>query len=326
MRENKQFSVADSASYETLEKYKILLIFVWRRNMKKIVFFKYLFSIVFMFTLAFAHADPVVTKLWESKADFKLPESVLYDEENNILYVSNVGDGPYTKSNNGFISKVDLEGNITELKWVEGLNSPKGLAMFEKKLYVSDIAELVEIDINSGKILNKYSAPGANFLNDVTVDNVGNVYISDMFLDKIYQLNKVGQLITWLYTPELEAPNGLHYENDQIIVGSWGHLTNGFAPSVVGHLKTVSIESKKIKSLGNAKPVGTLDGVESDGNGAYFVTDWAGGNLLHISADGNFKVIAKLVKGAADHEVIYEKNMIIVPLMNDNKLVAYKIK
>ena len=44
--------------------------------MKKIAFFKYLFSMVFMFSLAFAHADPVLTKLWESKADFKLPESV----------------------------------------------------------------------------------------------------------------------------------------------------------------------------------------------------------------------------------------------------------
>ena len=81
---------------------------------KKIAFFRYIVPVVFLFTLSFANADPVVSKLWESKADFKLPESALYDEENNILYVSNVGDGPYTKSNNGFISKVDLDGNITE--------------------------------------------------------------------------------------------------------------------------------------------------------------------------------------------------------------------
>ena len=81
---------------------------------KKIAFFRYIVPVVFLFTLSFANGDPVVSKLWESKADFKLPESALYDEENNILYVSNVGDGPYTKSNNGFISKVDLDGNITE--------------------------------------------------------------------------------------------------------------------------------------------------------------------------------------------------------------------
>ena len=85
--------------------------------MKKIVFFKYLSSMVFMFYLAFAHADPVLTKLWESKADFKLPESVVFDKENNILYVSNMQDDPFSKDGNGFISKVDLDGKIVKLKW-----------------------------------------------------------------------------------------------------------------------------------------------------------------------------------------------------------------
>ena len=294
--------------------------------MKKIAFFKYLFSMVFMFSLAFAHADPVLTKLWESKADFKLPESVVFDKENNILYVSNMQGDPFSKDGNGFISKVDLDGNIVKLKWIEGLHAPKGLAISKGKLYVGDVDQLIEIDIKAGKISKKLDAAGASFLNDVTVDTYGNVYVSDTFTDTIYRLNTFGQLTTWLYSPKLEAPNGLHYEKGQIIVGSWGHPTDGFAPAVVGHLKTIALKNKEIKSLGNAKPVGTLDGVESDGNGGYFVADWVGGNLLHIKADGNFKVLEKLSQGAADHEVIHDKKILIMPLMNDGKLVAFKIK
>jgi sugar lactone lactonase YvrE len=212
------------------------------------------------------------------------------------------------------------------LKWIEGLHAPKGLAISKGKLYVGDVDQLIEIDIKAGKISKKLDAAGASFLNDVTVDTYGNVYVSDTFTDTIYRLNTFGQLTTWLYSPKLEAPNGLHYEKGQIIVGSWGHPTDGFAPAVVGHLKTIALKNKEIKSLGNAKPVGTLDGVESDGNGGYFVADWVGGNLLHIKADGNFKVLEKLSQGAADHEVIHDKKILIMPLMNDGKLVAFKIK
>ena len=215
--------------------------------MKKIAFFKYLFSMVFMFSLAFAHADPVLTKLWESKADFKLPESVVFDKENNILYVSNMQGDPFSKDGNGFISKVDLDGKIVKLKWIEGLHAPKGLAISKGKLYVGDVDQLIEIDIKAGKISKKLDAAGASFLNDVTVDTYGNVYVSDTFTDTIYRLNTFGQLTTWLYSPKLEAPNGLHYEKGQIIVGSWGHPTDGFAPAVVGHLKTIALKNKEIK-------------------------------------------------------------------------------
>jgi hypothetical protein len=138
-------------------------------------------------------------------------------------------------------------------------------------------------------------------------------------------LNTFGQLTKWLYSPKLQAPNGLHYEKGQLIVGSWGHPTDGWAASEVGHLKTISLKTKKIKSLGNGKAVGNLDGVESDGKDAYYVADWVGGKLLHIQRNGRFKEVLKLSQGVADHEIIHEKNMIIIPMMLEGKLITYKI-
>jgi DNA-binding beta-propeller fold protein YncE len=196
------------------------------------------------------NAAPVLDKLWETKADFKLPESVVYDKENDILYVSNMQDDPFKKDKNGFISKVDLDGNIQKLKWVKGLNAPKGLAISKGKLYVGDVDQLVEIDIAKGKITNKFNAIGAALLNDVAVDTKGNVYVSDTFTDTIYRLNTFGQLTKWLYSPKLQAPNGLHYEKGQLIVGSWGHPTDGWAAAEVGHLKTISLKTKKNKIFG----------------------------------------------------------------------------
>ena len=293
--------------------------------MKKLKISKIICSILIITISTIANALPELTKLWETKADFKLPESVIYDKKNDILYVSNMQDDPFKKDKNGFISKVDLDGNIVKLKWVKGLNAPKGLAISKGKLYVGDVDQLVEIDIATGKVIKKHDANGAALLNDVAVDTIGNIYVSDTFTDTIYRLNKFSQLTKWLYSPQLQAPNGLYYEKGQLIVGSWGHPTDGWETAEVGHLKTISLKTKKIKSLGNGKAVGNLDGVESDGKGAYYVADWVGGKLLHIKRTGKFKEVLKLSQGVADHEVILEKNIIVIPMMLDGRLVAYKI-
>lgn len=291
-----------------------------RFNLNKIVF------TILIFTLStFLNAAPEFKKIWETKADFKLPESVIYDKENDILYVSNMQDDPFKKDKNGFISKVDLNGKILKLKWIKGLNAPKGLAISKGKLYVGDVDQLIEIDIKKGKIIKRHDAIGAALLNDVAADTKGNIYVSDTFTDTIYRLNTFGQLTKWLYSSELQAPNGLHYEKGQLIVGSWGHPTDGWSAAEVGHLKIISLKTKKIKSLGNGKAVGNLDGVESDGNNAYYVADWVGGKLLHIQKNGSFKEVLKLSQGVADHEVIHDKNIIIIPLMLEGKLITYKI-
>ena len=210
--------------------------------MKRFTLSKVIFSILIFTLSTILNAAPEFNKIWETNAAFKLPESVIYDKENEILYVSNMQDDPFKKDKNGFISKVDLNGKILKLKWIKGLNAPKGLAISKGKLYVGDVDQLVEIDIKKGKIIKKHDAIGAALLNDVAADTKGNIYVSDTFTDTIYRLNTFGQLTKWLYSPELQAPNGLHYEKGQLIVGSWGHPTDGWSAAEVGHLKIISLK------------------------------------------------------------------------------------
>ena len=108
-----------------------------------------------------------IKKLWETPANFKNPESVAFAPNQNVLFVSNVNGKPDQKDQNGFISKVSpSNGSIIELNWVTGLNAPKGIAISNdgSKLYVSDITDLVEIDIASGKIIKRFNVPGSSFL------------------------------------------------------------------------------------------------------------------------------------------------------------------
>jgi len=261
--------------------------------------------------------------VWETLG-FNNPESVIYDPSNDVLFVSNVNGSPTEKDGNGYISKVLLDGTILSKKWVIGLNAPKGLAIYEGTLYVSDIDTLVAIDIASATISNSYQVDDAKFLNDVAADKDGKIFVSDMVLNRIHCLCD-GQFIIWLESPELENPNGLHTEGDHLILGAWGVMTEGFTTEVPGHLKSISISDKSITSLGGA-PIGNLDGVESDGMGGYYVTDWMTGKLFQINKSGDAKLLLELEQGMADHEVILEKNLIILPMLNSNKVLAYKIK
>ena len=58
----------------------------------------------------------------------------------------------------------------------------------------ADVDELVEVDIATAKITNKYTGYGSVCMNDVTADKYGNVYVGDTYNDTIYRLNQFGQL------------------------------------------------------------------------------------------------------------------------------------
>jgi hypothetical protein len=284
-------------------------------------------------------------KVWETATELKTPESVIYVPNENVLFVSNIDGAPDGKDNQGFISKVSpLNGSIIELNWVTGLNAPKGMTITNNNitnntlLYVSDITDLVEIDANSGKIINRYNAPGSGFLNDVASDNQGHVYVSDTVTNTIYRLdtknlgnksnnNNNASLQVWLQTPELNGPNGLYVDdtNNRLIVVSFGAFSN---PG--GSIRVVDLQNRTMSSLGEegtAVPIGGLDGVEADSTGRYYyVTDNPAGKLYVVNSNGTgYETLDLQEQRTADLGTILDQNMIIIPMMQQNKLEAFRI-
>jgi len=271
--------------------------------------------------MTLAHGENLQLQ-WQTSG-LKNPESVVYDEQREQLYVSNVNGKPTDKDGNGSIARVSLDGDIEALDWVTGLDAPKGLAIHGNKLYVADIDTLVVIDITSSSISERYTVSDAKFLNDVTAAANGDIYVSDMMLNRIHRLRD-GNFSLWLEDPALENPNGLLAQDQRLVVGAWGVMTDGFATEIPGHLKAVSYSDKSITSIGSGKPVGNLDGVETDADGDFYVTDWMAGSLLHINAAGKAEKLLDLNQGSADHEYIQAMDLLLIPMMNDNKLLAYR--
>src|SRR4030095_1096992 len=94
-----------------------------------------------------------LVKLWETDTLLKVPESVLYDAANGVLYAANIdGTDPWGKDGKGSIGKIAMDGKIIAVDCVPGLNAPKGMGIYKGKLYVADLTNLVVIDTKKGAI------------------------------------------------------------------------------------------------------------------------------------------------------------------------------
>jgi sugar lactone lactonase YvrE len=158
-------------------------------------------------------------------------------------------------------------------------------------------------------------------LNDAVSDEQRNIYVSDTGTNATYKFDSSyrSSLQIWLQNTELNSPNGLYVDNstNKLVVASLG-----------GSLRLIDLANKTISDLGEQVPIGSLDGMEADtAKNLYYVTDWTAGKVYAINSDGtDYKTLIDLQKqGTADLEFVADKKMVIIPLMQDNKLVAYRI-
>lgn len=261
--------------------------------------------------------------VWELQG-FSNPEAILVSDDGEFLYVTNTSGAPAEKNGDGYISRVSIDGVMIDEKWAIGLDAPKGLIQVDDRLYVSDIDRLVAIDVTSGKVTGEWQNDGAVYLNGLTFDDQGRVYVSDTLESAIFRLDG-DQFTLWIDDEVLDYPNGLRFDGDRILVAGWGKPNEDYTTDVPGHLKAVDIASGEITSVSDGKPIGNLDGIRPDGRGGWLTTDFMGGALVRIGDDGTAEDILDLDPGSADLEFIESERLAVIPMFLDGKVVAYRI-
>jgi len=258
-------------------------------------------------------ANYKIELIWESDTILRTPESVLIDRERNILYVSNVNLNPWEKDGNGFISKLDMDGNITNLKWIEGLHGPKGMGISGNSLFIANIDALVEANIETGEIVGKIQLDGKPDLNDITVSDDGIVFVSGSSSNTIYEL-KNGVLEEYFKGSD-ERFNGLFWEKDRMLL-----ITSGSS-----QFKEINQNTKEVKII--AENMGHGDGIAPVGDGGYLCTSWAG-KIFYVSANGETTVLLDtedLAENAADLDYSVQNKILYVPTFFKNQVKAYKL-
>lgn len=275
---------------------------------------KLAFLLSFTTILLSASAQHQLVKLWESDTILKVPESVLFDGKNKVLYITNIdGKEPWGKDGKGSVGKVGLDGKIIAVDWVSGLSAPKGMGLHKNKLYVADLTELVVIDINNGTIIERIAIEGAAGLNDVSAEENGTVYVSDSRARRVYEV-KDGKASVLLDSSKLKGPNG--------VLKHKGHLYVLDAGTMYRMEKDGSLTK-----LAEGMEGGT-DGIENVTGGDYLVSTWSG-VVYYVNADGTKQVLLdgrEQKINSADIGYDAAKRIVYVPTFWKNSVVAYELK
>lgn len=265
-------------------------------------------------TITVAAKKPTVTFISET-LELTHCESAVYDNKRNVIYASLIG---LKKQPDGAIAKIGLDGKVINATFVTNLNDPKGIAITKNKLYVSDVTELVETDLETGKIIKKYTLDGIKFLNDVALDNKGNVFVSDTSTSKIYKLDSEGNFSLWFANKALDRPNGLLIKDNMMYVASWGSAPEG------GRVSKIEMATKSISPISTV--IGNLDGIRVFDKNRMIISDWRSGNIHLIDYKGNTEQILKVGQSVGDIAYIKEKNLLLLPMNKQSRLLFYNVE
>lgn len=252
---------------------------------------------------------PTLTKAWETDTVMTTAESTLYDKDADLIYVSNIQGDHSTKDGEGFISTMRPDGSVAQLKWVTGLNAPKGMALLNDKLYVTDIDEVVEINVADSSIANRYPVQGATFLNDAATDGE-KVYFTDSSKGTVHVLEN-GKVTT--VAEGLEGINGLAFNEagEMFVLDGKG-------------LRKYNMQDK------NATPVNETvtggDGLVIIDDSTYIASRWQG--EIYLIRNGKEHLLLD-TKGeesnTADIDYIEDEQLVLVPTFLKNRVAAYKL-
>lgn len=263
---------------------------------------------------------------WTNCDGCQTPESAYFDPRTEALYVSSIAGAGNEKDGKGWIQKWDKTGKVLSKEWIKGLNAPKGMRAFGDVLWVTDIDEIVAVDMKHGAILQKIPAPGAKFLNDVAIKEDGTVFVSDTMAGTIYTLDTRGNISVFAQGADLEAPNGLLVDGNELIVASWGPgIKEDWSSEKPGKLYALSLKTKKRRDI-TTTPLGHLDGLEKDSKGNYLVSDWTIGKVFRVSKKGKVDLLLENLKGPADIGYLAKSALLVVPRMNEDLISGYTLK
>jgi DNA-binding beta-propeller fold protein YncE len=253
------------------------------------------------------------------------PESVLYDPDQDVYFISNINGGMLWRDGNGFLTRVNAATLDVDLKWVAtGLDAPKGMAILGDTLYVADIDRVRKFDRRSGAPRGEIEIAGASFLNDITTDG-RSLYVSDtgIVTGPGITFYDTGSDAIWKITgdrpeklaggEELRHPNGLDF--------------------VDGKLRVVTFRGNELYELDGGKrtniiamPAGQLDGVTHLADGTAIVSSWKGNEIYRTTRGGKAAAILAGMDAAADLGYDTKRHRLLVPQPTANQVTLHSVQ
>lgn len=255
------------------------------------------------------------------------PHSFLADPATNSYFISNINGESEARDNNGFITKLSDDGRITAFKFIEGghgdvtLHAPKGMAVVDQVLYVTDLDTLRAFNKTTGKplaslVLPRQTSGGKpQSLVDVASDGQGHLYLADQGNNAIYRVDLTPTLTLSRYVSgdHLAGPSGVavHPKTGHVVVVSWDS----------GKIFDITPEGALTELVSNGFFTGrfqNLSGVDFDRWGSMYVSDATKGKIWRMTPNQKFQVIAEYLPSPTDLGIDRVNHLILVPYQESN--------
>jgi sugar lactone lactonase YvrE len=264
------------------------------------------------------------------------PESVKYDADGDVWFISNMLGPGSDRDGAGFIDRVDAGELKTPVRFIESgkngavLDAPKGMAIHGDTLWVTDIDRVRGFDRRSGKPLATIDLSGhdAVMLNDIAVGPDGSLYITDTGIimsakgvlhpggDKIFIVGP-GRAVSLLASgEELGRPNGITWDAaaSRWVIVSFDPFRSEVYTFAAGDTgRTVLLSGK-----------GKFDGVEALADGSLIFTCWNDSSLHHF-ANGTDRLVVRNLSWPADIGVDTKRNRIAIPQVMINRVEFWEL-
>jgi sugar lactone lactonase YvrE len=268
-------------------------------------------------------------------AGFMTPESVVHDSVADVYLVSNINGSPTGEDDNGFISRVTPDGQVENLKWINGedptftLDAPKGLAISGDTLFVADIDCVRMFHRVTGAHEGVLCLEGVTFLNDVAIGPEGSLFVTDSGLkddgagglapsgtDAVYRYPLAENLqgATLAKSADLGAPNGIAISSRGIFVVTFGS----------GEILRFTASGEKTQV---ARPSDRqLDGIVFLPDGGFLFSSWGDSAVYRVGSDGATTRVVEGVTSPADIGYDRGRGRVLIPLFTENRLLIREVR
>ena len=269
---------------------------------------------------------------------FRGPESVRYDPERDVYYVSNMVLYGSWKDDNGYIVEIaagDLDSARVLVQGGAGgvtLHAPKGMAIHGDTLWVADIDVLRGFHRVTGAPLATidFAAHRPTLLNDVAVGPDGTIRVTDTGIvmsyrgvvsdttgDRVFVVGPGGRITALPAAHPYPKPNGITWDARR---DRWLVVTFDDFHSVLYAMHDSDTARTKL-----ASGHGRWDGVEVLPDGRVAVTSWSDSTVTVVDAEGRASPLVRRQPAPADLGVDTRRNRIAVPLSTEGRVEIWAL-
>jgi hypothetical protein len=238
------------------------------------------------------------------------PESVEYDYTNSRWLIGN-------KNSNELLAR-DNSGNLSVLipSSSIGNTGPYGIEIVDDVIYMCCGSVVKGFNLNTLTEVFSVST-GGTFLNGITHDNSGNLYVTDFSAKIIYKINIAAENSEAIASGLVQSPNGIIFdeENNRCVFVNWG----ANAP-----IKALDLSNNTVSTIATTSH-SNCDGIALDDNGFFYISIWGGQKVVQYNNDFSSMpvTIVQTLNNPADLFFNTEDLVLGIPNSGNNTVTFY---